>query len=142
MCYVGKSRFSAKTNWEMFKNYVDGNEQTINCMKNIKEIALKMRSAFLNQDFEEIGLLLAKEWENRKKLGRGITTKTIESLITMAMKKGGISAKVCGAGGGGCMIILTERDSRKFIEKALTEAGARILGYNFVERGLTVKSSN
>jgi len=141
LCYIGRSRFSAKTNWEMFKNYVDGNSQTVNCMRNIKEIALKMRSAFLNQDFEEIGSLLAKEWENRKKLGRGVTTRKIDDLITVAMKKGGVSAKVCGAGGGGCIIILTQRGSRKIVEEALAEAGARILEYNFVESGLKVTTS-
>ena len=142
LCFVGKSRFSAKTNWEMFKNYVDGNEQTVNSIRNIKEIALEMRSALLSQDFEKIGSLLAKEWENRKKLGRGVTTKNIDDLITLAIKKGGVSAKVCGAGGGGCIIILTEISSRENVEKALTEAGATILEYNFVESGLEVRTNN
>ena len=44
-----------------------------------------------------------EEWENRKRLAPGVTTPAIDDLIARATAAGATAAKVCGAGGGGCL---------------------------------------
>ena len=43
------------------------------------------------------------EWDNRKRLAPGVTTPAIDDLIARATAAGATAAKVCGAGGGGCL---------------------------------------
>ena len=45
----------------------------------------------------------AAEWDNRKRLAPGVTTPAIDDLIARAAAAGATAAKVCGAGGGGCL---------------------------------------
>src|SRR3990172_5371190 len=80
-------------------------------------------------DFDRIARLIGEEWRNRKKLWRGVSTPQIERLIAIAEKNGAISAKVCGAGGGGCIIFFSEPHRQEDIKTALKKTGARVLNY-------------
>ena len=46
------------------------------------------------------------------------------------------AAKVCGAGGGGCLFCYGPPERRGDIEAALTAGGARLLDYTFERHGL------
>ena len=91
----------------------------------------KERSAEL-----DIKTAIADEWENRKRLSPGVTTPGIERLITRAAQAGATAAKVCGAGGGGCLFCYGPPDRRADIADALGAGGATILDYSFEQHGL------
>jgi len=57
----------------------------------------------------------------------GISTPLIDSLITTAQRAGSIGAKVCGAGGGGCVVFLTLPMPQQRVAQALRSAGAKVL---------------
>ena len=57
--------------------------------------------------------------------------------IARAGRAGATAAKVCGAGGGGCLFCYGPPERRGEIERALTEGGARLLDYHFEAHGLT-----
>ena len=63
------------------------------------------------------------EWDNRKRLAPGVTTPAIDGLIARAPAAGATAAKVCGAGGGGCLFCYGPPDARAAIRDAL--AGRR-----------------
>ena len=73
-------------------------------------------------DWDEVGYQIAKEWENRKRLAPGVTTSAIDELIERAAAAGATAAKVCGAGGGGCLFCYGPPTARSAIAEAL---GAR-----------------
>ena len=50
-----------------------------------------------------VGRAITDEWENRKRLAPGVSTPVIDDLIARARRAGATGAKVCGAGGGGCL---------------------------------------
>jgi len=52
-----------------------------------------MKSAIFNSDFDRLAELVGEEWENRKRLWRGVSTPAINRLIEIAIKNGAISAK-------------------------------------------------
>ena len=62
-----------------------------------------MRTALERGDWDEVGRQIAIEWDNRKRLAPGVTTPAIDDLIARARAAGATAAKVCGAGGGGCL---------------------------------------
>ena len=68
---------------------------------------------------------IAEEWENRKRLAPGVTTPAIEELIARARAAGATAAKVCGAGGGGCLFCYGPPDRRDAIARGARRAAAR-----------------
>jgi D-glycero-alpha-D-manno-heptose-7-phosphate kinase len=52
------------------------------------------------------------------------------------MQAGATAAKVCGAGGGGCLFCYGPPGRRQAIEQALAAGGARLLDYQFEHHGL------
>jgi D-glycero-alpha-D-manno-heptose-7-phosphate kinase len=95
-----------------------------------------MREALVRGDWDGVSEAIAAEWENRKRLAPGVTTTEIDDLIAGAMRAGATAAKVCGAGGGGCLFCYGPIDRREAIRGALTAAGAQVLDYRIERRGL------
>jgi D-glycero-alpha-D-manno-heptose-7-phosphate kinase len=83
-----------------------------------------------------VGRAIAEEWDNRKRLAPGVTTPAIDDLIGRAKAAGATAAKVCGAGGGGCLFCYGPPSERDAIRNALAGGGARILDYTFERHGL------
>ena len=67
-----------------------------------------------------------------------MTTATIDDLIARAMAAGATAAKVCGAGGGGCLFCYGPPAARPAIAAALCAGGARLLEYRIETEGLRV----
>jgi D-glycero-alpha-D-manno-heptose-7-phosphate kinase len=140
LCYSGESRNSGINNWEVEKAHLDGSRAVKRHFDRIAAIAAEMRQALLDRNWRAVGHLLNQEWEARKKNHRGITTPTIERLIALARRQGALAAKACGAGGGGCVAILVEPEGKRGVEAALEDAGARVIPFRVVARGLQVRS--
>jgi D-glycero-alpha-D-manno-heptose-7-phosphate kinase len=136
LSFTGQSRFSGTSNWNMLKRYIDRTGNTVGQMKAIKATALALREALLSERLDDLGKLLSREWNNRKRLAAGVTNPRIDSLVRAAQKAGALSSKICGAGGGGCMITLVKPERRAAVERALSGAGATLLPYRFRPSGV------
>jgi D-glycero-alpha-D-manno-heptose-7-phosphate kinase len=136
LCYTGEPRNSGTNNWEITKRHIDGDRFVFECFERIRDTALAMRDAFAREDWQAVGLAIREEWDNRKRLAPGVTTPAIDSLIEAATQAGAAAAKVCGAGGGGCLFCYGPPDRRDAIVQALTAGGARVLDYRFERHGL------
>ncbi|HKM52220.1 MAG TPA: hypothetical protein VJY33_02355 [Isosphaeraceae bacterium] len=138
LCYTGQPRDSAINNWEVMKSHIDGEEQVRRNFDKITTIASQMREALLTGDWKDVAELLALEWENRKQNFKGISTPTIDSMIEQTQKHGTLAAKVCGAGGGGCVVFMVEPGTKPAVEEALTQMGGQIINFAFSRTGLEV----
>lgn len=138
LCYVGESRFSGTNNWNMLKRYIDNVSDTRKAMRQIKKVAHDVHNALKNEDLNALTSAINEEWSNRKMLAEGVTTKRIEHLINVAKKNGAMAAKICGAGGGGCMILVCKEGAREDVKRALESDGARILDFSFDHQGFQV----
>ncbi len=56
--------------------------------------------------------LLQQEWQLRKTNAPGISTPLIDRIMERTRACGALAAKVCGAGGGGCLSLQIEPDAR------------------------------
>jgi D-glycero-alpha-D-manno-heptose-7-phosphate kinase len=137
LCYTGEPRNSGTNNWEITKKHLDGDRHVFDCFERIRDTAASMRDRLTRGDWEGVGTTIAEEWENRKRLAPGVTTPVIEALIARAIAAGAMAAKVCGAGGGGCLFCYGPPEKRAAIAAALADGGARLLEYRIERHGLT-----
>ena len=136
LCYTGEPRNSGTNNWEITKRHIDGDRHIFDCFERIRDTAAAMRAALERGDWDEVGRQIAVEWDNRKRLAPGVTTPTIDALIARASAAGATAAKVCGAGGGGCLFCYGQPAAQPAIAEALAAGGARVLEYRVETEGL------
>ena len=77
--------------------------------------------------------------EHRRRNSPGITTPLIDRLVTATRRAGSTGAKVCGAGGGGCVVFLVEPDARAAVEREIEANGATVLKAAVAENGVRVR---
>jgi len=67
---------------------------------------------------------MREEMVFRKRNLPNISTKTIDRVIENARRNGALAGKVCGAGGGGCVVLLIEPDAREAWRRPLPKLAA------------------
>jgi len=137
LCYTGEPRNSGTNNWEIMKKHIDGDRLVVECFGRIRDAAAAMRDALTRADWPAAGRAMADDWQTRKRLAPGVSTPVIDDLIGLATGAGAEGAKVCGAGGGGCLLCIGPPERREAIRAALAAGGARLLDFHIEPHGLT-----
>jgi D-glycero-alpha-D-manno-heptose-7-phosphate kinase len=142
VCYTGEPRNSGTNNWEITKRHIDGDRELFDIFEGIRDTSLELRAALLENDWTAVGNILKASYPDRKRLSPNITTPQMDKLIEKALDNGAIAAKVCGAGGGGCIAFFCDEGRRRDVEKALAaEEGAEVLDWRLSTDGLVVTVS-
>lgn len=136
LAYTGVPRNSGINNWEVMKAYIDGDRKVHRNFEQISVIAQAMRRALEKQDWDEAGRLLREEWRHRRKNAPGISTPLIDRLVAVTARVGATGAKVCGAGGGGCVFFLVERGASQKVAGVIEREGARVLPVRLAMSGV------
>jgi D-glycero-alpha-D-manno-heptose-7-phosphate kinase len=139
LAYTGAPRQSGINNWEVFKAHINGDRHVFRNFEEIARIARDMHRALSREDWDNVARLLREEWKLRRTNAPGITTPLIDKLILVSTRHGGRAAKVCGAGGGGCVIFLVEKGARDRVAQAIREAGGQVLPLRVARTGLRVR---
>ncbi len=136
--FSGQSRSSGINNWQVFRSYVDGDETIRETMLRIRDEAFEAHNAVKQKDWEKAYHHVHNEWIARKKLAPGITTPQIEELIRFGNENGARTGRVCGAGGGGAMILLVEPEMRKKLMELAMQKNYQVLDFEIATEGLSV----
>lgn len=139
LVYTGKPRRSGINNWEVMKSYLDGSRRLRRNFAEISQTARDMRAALLEENWRRLARLLAREWRTRRSNAPAISTPFIDRLIRIGRLNGASAAKVCGAGGGGCVVFLSPPERRSRVARALAAAGATLLPFHIARRGVQVE---
>jgi D-glycero-alpha-D-manno-heptose-7-phosphate kinase len=139
ICYTGEPRMSGTNNWEITKNHIDGDPYLFELFDGIRDSSLRIREALLAGDWRSVSEVMRQAYPNRKRLAPGVTTPQMEMLVEKALANGAEAAKVCGAGGGGCIAFLCTEGRRQEVERALAEEeDVEVLSWRIEPRGLVV----
>jgi D-glycero-alpha-D-manno-heptose-7-phosphate kinase len=141
IAYTGAPRQSGINNWEVFKAHVNGDKKVFRNFEAIAAIAEGMHHALAKNQWNEVARLVREEWKLRRTNAPGISTPLIEKLIAVAAKNGGRAAKVCGAGGGGCVLFIVDPNAKERVQHALRSAGGQVLQCSVSRRGVSISSS-
>jgi galactokinase/mevalonate kinase-like predicted kinase len=93
----------------------------------LSEIATRMRDELLSGNMPHVLRLVKDTWYWQSRIPT-VSTPIIAKLISMAD-----AGKVCGAGGGGCVLLLFENEKRL---KAFTEKNNAVISYKIWEKGV------
>ena len=139
LAYTGVPRNSGINNWEVTKAHIDGDRRVHKNFDRIAEIAHTLRGALERAEWQEAARLIRDEWSHRRKNAPGISTPLIDRLVEVTRKAGARAAKVCGAGGGGCVFFLVEPDSKERVSRLITDEGAEVLPVRVAPKGVQVR---
>ncbi len=127
VAYTGRSHFSAASNWGVVRRRLDGDAESIRLFDGICEAAREAAAALEAGDLPRLGAAMASEWSFRRRLAEGVDTPEIASLLARSAQAGAWGGKATGAGGGGCIAVLTPPAARGAVEEALSAGGATVL---------------
>jgi D-glycero-alpha-D-manno-heptose-7-phosphate kinase len=140
VAYTGKPRQHGINNWEVFKAHINRNRAVQHSLERISAVAQQLRKALEAAEWREAGRLMREEWAFRKRNLPTISTKRIDRVIEGSLRNGALAGKVCGAGGGGCVVLLIDPGARAQVEAAILEAGAQVLPVSIDRHGVQVNS--
>lgn len=139
ICYTGEPRLSGTNNWEITKRHIDGDPELFELFDDIRDSAGEIRGALLANDWVAVSRIMRDAYPRRKRLAPNVTTPQMEKLVAKALSNGAEAAKVCGAGGGGCIAFFCEEGRRQDVERALAEEeGVEVLDWKIDPEGLRV----
>lgn len=130
---------SGTTNWSKIRNYFDRVPETVDCLQRAQQNAYRFYDAFKARDVRRIAELLSIEWETRKGFAATVTNPDIERMMAAARNAGSWGGRICGAGGGGCMMTYAPPEKRRQVIDALVAEGCEYLDVHIVEDGVQVQ---
>jgi D-glycero-alpha-D-manno-heptose-7-phosphate kinase len=137
LCYTGSVRTDLGLIDKQVRMYRDGREETIVGMKQLHEMAYDMRDAIISGDLAALGGLLREAYESKRRMNPHIADGTaIDRLLDVAQSSGASGGKICGAGGGGYLLLACEPRRQAGVRDALQSLGCQFAEFTFRSRGV------
>ena len=136
LAYTGHSHFSSAMHQKVIAEYEADRNRGV--FVRLAECAERGKDALLAEDLEAFGEAMNDNWEAQKALHPDITTPQIEALHEAAVAAGAIGFKANGAGGGGTVTILSQRNRDHRIRRIVEEQGMTLLPVKIDFTGLRV----
>lgn len=123
LVYTGKPHHSGLNNWSVIKKAVERDENTLTHLKALKRIAEHVYRECSQQNWDALTELFKQEYEHRVALAPEFSSKEIERLNEMCLRNGAEAVKICGAGGGGCVMVWSKPEQRPQLMSLCQESG-------------------
>jgi D-glycero-alpha-D-manno-heptose-7-phosphate kinase len=141
LVYTGAPHDSGLTNWGTLRAYLDGEEPTVRALHAIADCARDVHDALARGDLDAALRAVVDEGAVRLRLAPGVSTPAIEALDRDARAAGAWGTKICGAGGGGCvMVVLPPQPPGPELDRALAQPGFHELPVRLDAGGLRVRA--
>ncbi|MEC9282485.1 MAG: galactokinase [Bdellovibrionota bacterium] len=125
--YTGKPHMSGLNNWEVVKKAVAKDKETLSALNDLNDISNSLLNSFREKGFSEIKEHFQREYEARNRLSEVFSSPQIKELHAMVEKEFSGALKICGAGGGGCVLLWLEKAQREAAVKRVEEMGFKAL---------------
>jgi D-glycero-alpha-D-manno-heptose-7-phosphate kinase len=111
----------------------------LSSLHEIKEIGIESGNAITHGNLHRFGELLDLHWRTKQRLSGGISNPKIDAWYDLAKRNGALGGKICGAGGGGFLMLYCEHGKPQ-LREAMRGAGLRELNFRFEFEGSKVVS--
>jgi D-glycero-alpha-D-manno-heptose-7-phosphate kinase len=124
----------------ILKEQNDKNISNKEILTKIRNQALELSDILSENKFSsiDVGKLLNKGWEYKKTLASKISNNTIDEWYQKALESGAIGGKISGAGGGGFISLIVNKDNHKKVSNKLTKLGLVEYRFGLDSNGTTV----
>lgn len=127
MVYTGKPHVSGLNNWEVLKKAVEKDEHTLACLNELSSISHEMLEVLEAKNWEALPGLFDREYSARTDLSPVFTSDQIKRLKAIGNEHGETSVKICGAGGGGCVLLWTDPQRKAELLEKISQEDFRVL---------------
>ena len=97
---------------------------------------LGAEKALMSGDYDVFGEILREGWRLKKSLASGITNSAIDEMYDKACREGALGGKICGAGGGGFLLLYVPLAQQEKVREAM--ASYREMPFRFEKDGSKV----
>jgi len=136
LVYTGQSRLSSDVHRHVREAFARGTNH--GAIEQLAETARYAVDVLCKGDLDSFGILLTSNWKFQRQLHESVTNPDIDRYFYIANKNGALGGKACGAGGGGCLLLLAEKGKDYMLRRALKEEGLEILNFHIDHSGLCV----
>lgn len=127
LVYTGKAHHSGLNNFEVMQKVVAKDSETLKALHDLKNIADRTVGAVADNRWLELPALFREEFAARVKLAKAFSSPEIEVLEKLTLSSGAEAVKICGAGGGGCVLLWVNPGRRDEVEKVCQKSGFQVL---------------
>lgn len=143
LCYTGFVRRHVGLIDAQIELFEQGREETILGMKQLQEMAYAMRDAVERGDLDELGLMLRDAFRSKKRMNPHIAEHTpIDAMLALAQAAGATGGKICGAGGGGYLLIYCRPSAQPLVRRELEHLGGQFARFALHPGGVRVHRRN
>jgi D-glycero-alpha-D-manno-heptose-7-phosphate kinase len=132
--FIGNTRSSSDILIKQTERLKNRNNEILNSLHFVKELALEMYHSLKNSDITHFGKLLNDGWEAKKKFSAEISNQRIDNIYASAIKNGATGGKLTGAGGGGHLLFYCDPTKKKGLIEKMNSFGLTHIPFNFTGR--------
>jgi D-glycero-alpha-D-manno-heptose-7-phosphate kinase len=137
LCYTGGVRTDVGLIDRQIALHAEGREETALGMKRLQELAYAIRDVIERADLAALGGLLHEAFHAKRQMNPYITEGTpIDAMLAAAADAGAYGGKVCGAGGGGYLLLAAPAGAQPAVRAALEELGGQFARFSFRAAGV------
>jgi D-glycero-alpha-D-manno-heptose-7-phosphate kinase len=137
LCYTGHVRRNVGLIDRQITLHAEGREETVLGMKRLHEMAYAVRDVIEGGDLPGLGSLLHDAFVAKKQMNPHIAEHTpIEAMLEAARAAGAYGGKVCGAGGGGYLLIAAPPAVHAAVRSALEALDGQFAPFAFRAAGV------
>jgi D-glycero-alpha-D-manno-heptose-7-phosphate kinase len=100
---------------------IDARLESLRVMRDYAHDLHELVSAGPPFDAEGFGRILHESWHLKRGLASGVSTSAIDLWYERALGAGAEGGKICGAGGGGCLLLVVKTERQDAVRKALRD---------------------
>jgi D-glycero-alpha-D-manno-heptose-7-phosphate kinase len=90
-------------------------------LQKMKSFVPRLERSLKNKNFNRLGKLLHENWLLKKSLVGTISNSEIDDMYYTAMEAGALGGKICGAGGGGFLLMYVPKAKQDNVRSALSD---------------------
>ncbi len=138
LVYTGKTRESSAILSDQVSKSATGDQDTIQRLKELKDITHLMRNAIVERNFDRFFTLINQGWNVKKNLGKNVSSEKIETIISKSISMGAKAARLLGGGNQGFVLIMAEPERLPFIQIEMTKFSSFVTRISTSDRGTRI----
>ena len=140
LCYTGSVRRHLGIVDRQIALWREGREETRMGLKELHELAFVMRDAVEAGELDRLGELLRDAFESKLRMNPSIADGTpVERMLELARDAGATGGKICGAGGGGYLLLYCPPAAQAQVRSRLEALGCQFARFRLRSRGVRAR---
>ena len=143
LCYTGHVRRNVGLIDDQIRLFRSGREDTLLGMKQLREMAYAMRDVLEQGDVDRLGTMLREAFEAKKRMNPRIAEDTpIDAMLEAAQRAGASGGKICGAGGGGYLMLYCLPEAQSAVRSELEHLGGQFAPFSLWPEGVRARRAD